>query len=56
MATGPEAVAAVIVKAVDTPRPRSRYVVTSAAKVMINLRRFGGDRLWDAAMRKQYGL
>ncbi len=56
MATGPEAVAAVIVKAVDTPRPRSRYVVTSAAKVMINLRRFGGDRVWDGAIRKQYGL
>lgn len=56
LATGPEAVAAVIVKAIDSSRPRSRYVVTSAAKVMINLRRFGGDRVWDAAMRKQYGL
>ena len=56
MATGPEAVAAVIVKAVDSARPRSRYVVTSAAKVMINLRRFGGDRVWDATMRKQYRL
>jgi len=56
MATGPESVAAVIVKALDSPRPRSRYVVTSAAKAMINLRRFGGDRVWDAAMRKQFGL
>ena len=56
MATGPETVAAIIVKAVDSSRPRSRYVVTPAAKVMINLRRFGGDRVWDAAMRKQYGL
>ena len=56
MATGPEEVAAMIVKAVDSSRPRSRYVVTPAAKVMINLRRFGGDRVWDAAMRKQYGL
>jgi len=56
MATGPESVAAVIVKAVDSSRPRSRYVVTPAAKVMINLRRLGGDRIWDAAMRKQYGL
>ena len=56
MATGPEAVAAIIVKAVDSSRPRSRYVVTPAAKVMINLRRFGGYRVWDAAMRKQYGL
>ena len=56
MATGPESVAAVIVKALDSPRPRSRYVVTSAAKAMINLRRFGGDRVWDAAMRKQFDL
>ena len=56
MATNPEAVAAVIVKAVESPRPRSRYVVTSAGKAMINLRRFGGDRLWDATMRKQFDL
>ena len=51
-----EAVAAVIVKALESSRPRSRYVVTSAAKAMINLRRFGGDRVWDSAMRKRLGL
>ena len=56
IATGPEAVAEVILKAVESQRPRSRYVVTPAAKVMINLRRFGGDRVWDATMRKRYGL
>jgi len=56
LATGPEAVAAVIARALLSSRPRSRYVVTSAAKVMINFRRFGGDRVWDRAMRKQYGL
>jgi NADP-dependent 3-hydroxy acid dehydrogenase YdfG len=56
VATGPDAVAAVIVRAVESPRPRSRYVVTPAARAMINLRRFGGDRVWDAAMRKQYDL
>jgi NADP-dependent 3-hydroxy acid dehydrogenase YdfG len=56
IATGPETVAAVIVKAVQSSRPRSRYVVTPAARVMINLRRFGGDRLWDRTMRKQFGL
>jgi len=56
VATDPEAVAEVIVKAIDAARPRSRYVVTPAVKVMINLRRLGGDRIWDAAMRKQYGL
>ena len=56
LATGPETVAAVIVKAVQSARPRSRYVVTPAAKVMINLRRFGGDRIWDRTIRQQYGL
>jgi NADP-dependent 3-hydroxy acid dehydrogenase YdfG len=56
MATGPETVAAVIVKAVQSARPRARYVVTPAAKFMINLRRFGGDRIWDRTMRRQYGL
>jgi len=56
LATGPETVAAVIVKAVQSSRPRSRYVVTPAAKVMINLRRFGGDRIWDRTIRQQYGL
>jgi short-subunit dehydrogenase len=56
MTTSPEAVAAVILRAVESPRPRSRYVVTSAAKALINLRRFGGDRVWDATIRSRYGL
>jgi Short-chain alcohol dehydrogenase of unknown specificity len=56
LATGPETVAAVVVKAVQSSRPRSRYVVTPAAKAMINLRRFGGDRVWDATMRNRFGL
>jgi len=56
LATGPESVAAVIVRALQSARPRSRYVVTPAAKVMINFRRFGGDRAWDRAMRRQYRL
>ena len=56
MTTSPEAVGAVILRAVESPRPRSRYVVTSAAKALINLRRFGGDRVWDATIRSRYGL
>jgi len=56
VSSGPEAVAAVISRALLATRPRSRYVVTPAAKVLINLRKFGGDRVWDRAMRKQYGL
>jgi NADP-dependent 3-hydroxy acid dehydrogenase YdfG len=56
LATGPESVAAVILRAVESARPRSRYVVTPAARAMINLRRFGGDRVWDRTMRKRFGL
>ena len=56
MTTSPEAVAAVILRAVESALPRSHYVVTSAAKALINLRRFGGDRVWDATMRSRYGL
>jgi short-subunit dehydrogenase len=56
IATGPETVAATIVKALQSSRPRSRYVVSPAAKAMINLRRFGGDRIWDRTIRKQFGL
>jgi len=56
MTTSPEAVGAVILRAVESVKPRSRYVVTSAAKALINLRRFGGDRVWDATMRSRYGL
>ncbi len=56
MTTSPEAVGAVILRAVESARPRSRYVVTSAAKALIHLRRFGGDRVWDATMRSRYGL
>lgn len=56
MTTSPEAVAAVIIRAVESARPRSRYVVTSAAKALISLRRFGGDRVWDATMRSRYDL
>jgi len=56
MATGPDAVAAVVFRAIESVRPRSRYVVTPAAKALIGLRRFGGDRVWDAVMRRQYRL
>ncbi len=56
LASGPESVAAVVLWALQSPRPRPRYVVTPAAKLMINLRRFGGDRIWDRTMRRQFGL
>ncbi len=52
----PKAVADVVRRAVEAPRPRTRYVVTPAAKAQVQLRRFGGDRLWDAVMRRAYRI
>ena len=51
---GPESVARVIRRAIESRRPRSRYVVTPAARALIATRRFGGDRLWDLMMRAQF--
>jgi NADP-dependent 3-hydroxy acid dehydrogenase YdfG len=52
----PAAVADVIRKAVEARRPRTRYVVTPAAKAQVQLRRLGGDRVWDAVVRRAYRL
>ncbi len=52
----PSAVASVIAKAVCSARPRSRYVVTPAAKAQVQLRRLGGDRVWDAFVSRAYGI
>lgn len=55
-AVGPDAVAKVVQRAIEADRPRARYVVTPMAVALIQLRRFGGDRLWDAAMRRAFRL
>jgi len=52
----PSAVASVIADVVTATHPRSRYVVTPAAKAQVQLRRFGGDRVWDAFVRRTYGI
>jgi short-subunit dehydrogenase len=54
LATGPERVASTILKAVESRHPRSRYVVTPAARAMITARTVGGDRVWDAIVRQQF--
>lgn len=54
MATGPESVAAVVLKAVEARAPRSRYIVTPAARAMIAARTIGGDRVWDGIVRQQF--
>ena len=52
----PGVVAEVIRTAVEADRPRTRYVVTPAAKAQVQLRRLAGDRVWDAVMRRVYGI
>ena len=52
----PEQVAAVIVQAVGTRRPRPRYKVTEMARVLPVVRRLLPDRGWDALTRRMLGL
>ena len=50
----PEAVAKVILKALEAKRPRARYTVTPSAKIMMTQRRLLPDAAWDRAMRVQF--
>jgi NAD(P)-dependent dehydrogenase (short-subunit alcohol dehydrogenase family) len=50
-AVGPEVVAKVIEKAITARRPRTRYVITAGARVLIGLRRWLPDRAFDAMLR-----
>ncbi|WP_435771243.1 SDR family NAD(P)-dependent oxidoreductase [Nocardioides sp. SYSU DS0651] len=50
----PEAVAAVVEKALTRSRPRPRYTVTVSAPAAMLTRRVLGDRGWDLAMRAQF--
>lgn len=52
----PQAVARVIVDALETRRPKTRYAVTAMARLGIPARRFLPDRLLDSAMRSRLRL
>jgi len=52
----PEAVAKVIVDAIEAPRPKTRYRVTRMAKTLIPLKRLLTDRALDRQMRKALGV
>jgi NADP-dependent 3-hydroxy acid dehydrogenase YdfG len=54
ISTGPEAVAAVIERALTSPRPRARYMVTPAARAALILRQVLPDRAFDALLRTQF--
>jgi len=53
-AASPDAVAKVIEKALRTSRPRARYTVTFAARLLMATRRRLSDRAFDAFMRTQF--
>jgi NAD(P)-dependent dehydrogenase (short-subunit alcohol dehydrogenase family) len=53
-AAGPEAVARVIERAIAAGRPRTRYPVTAAARVLMRLRRWLPDRAFDLFLRTQF--
>jgi NAD(P)-dependent dehydrogenase (short-subunit alcohol dehydrogenase family) len=54
LAAGPDAVAKVIERAIESRRPKPRYLVTAGARVLLVTRRALPDRGWDAMMRAQY--
>ena len=54
MAAGPEAVARVIERAITVRKPRSRYPVTAAARLLMGLRRWMPDGAFDAFLRTQF--
>lgn len=53
-AAGPGAVARVIEKAIRASRPRPRYTVTFAARLLMGTRRILSDRAFDAFLRTQF--
>ena len=53
-AVGPEAVARVIERALTSSRPRSRYRVTTGARLTLTLRKLVPDAAWDGVMRTQF--
>jgi hypothetical protein len=47
-------VAKVIENAITARRPRTRYVITAGARILIGLRRVLPDRVFDAVLRTQF--
>lgn len=51
---GPDAVAKVIERALNSRHPRPRYKVTASARLAIAQRRLVSDRMWDRIMASQF--
>jgi NAD(P)-dependent dehydrogenase (short-subunit alcohol dehydrogenase family) len=54
LAAGPEPVARAIEQAITARRPRTRYVITAGARILLGLRRLLPDRAFDAVLRTQF--
>lgn len=53
-ASSPAVIAKVIVKAIESKRPRTRYVAGKLARPLIALRKWFGDRVFDRAVMSQF--
>ncbi|WP_380164124.1 SDR family NAD(P)-dependent oxidoreductase [Jannaschia sp. R86511] len=56
LARGTDPVVRAVVHALTSQRPRSRYLVTPTARLLVAIRRWGGDRGWDAFVRRQFSV
>ena len=54
LAGEPIDVARAIARAIDAPRPKARYTVTTSATVFLALRRWLGDGAWDWFLRSNF--
>ncbi len=56
MTAGPESVAKAVAHAVSARRPRTRYVVTPAARALVTTRALTPGRAWDRVVAASFGL
>jgi NAD(P)-dependent dehydrogenase (short-subunit alcohol dehydrogenase family) len=56
LSSRPEDIARVIARALDSPNPRTRYLVGGTAHGLVALNAVLPDRLYDAVVRRSYGL
>ncbi len=54
--SGPEAVARVIVNAIESRRPKTRYRITALAKILVPLKALASDRFLDRRLKRMLRL
>jgi NAD(P)-dependent dehydrogenase (short-subunit alcohol dehydrogenase family) len=56
MTAGPDAVAKAVAHAVSARRPRTRYVITRAARALVTTRAVAPGPVWDRIVRASFGV